>query len=96
MKKLLAVLMVAGMVACFATGCSGVRQSQGTYVAHATSFHLFGLKIPGDSLEMAEAQVPASAKSKQTIMAAPSDWTSVTGVLNNIIGFNCAAIGGEL
>lgn len=96
MKKLLTLLVVLAMVSPLLVSCAGVRTGKGTYVAHATAFHFFSFKIPADALEMAEEQVPANAKTKQTIAAAPSDWTSVSGILNNILSFNCAAIGGEL
>jgi len=96
MKKVIAIVVLMGLVGGLGAGCAGVRTADETYVAHGTAFHFFGIKLPGDSLEMAEKQVPSNAKTKQTILAGPSDWTSVLGVMNNIFGFSHAKIGGEL
>lgn len=94
MKRIRIVVGVA-TVAALLSGCAGVRHSGDLFVAHGESFHVLGLKIPADELELARGKTPPNA-TETTVYARASDWTSVTGILNNIWpGFHAAFISGK-
>lgn len=80
-----AVLMLAG--------CSGVRESNGTFVAHAESFRIIGIAIPGDDQQAALDRVPPGAKI-ENVNSSAADWTSFWGFFGNLFGFNYTQIGG--
>jgi len=88
MKKLL----LLGVLAASAS-CAGMRENGDSYTAHAEAFNLFGLQIPHDDYEAAWAEVPEGTE-VVTIASTPSDWDSVLGVLNRIIGFSSTQISG--
>jgi len=71
--------------------CVGVRSTDDNYTVHAETFHLFGLEIPGNDHDAAWAKVPAGAE-VHTVRSTPSDWTSVFGILTNILGFSSTEI----
>jgi hypothetical protein len=98
MKQRAVLVLTAslGLLALALNGCAGVRTAEGTYVAHGTALTIFGFDIPDDSLKLANDKVPSSATSKQTIAASARDWTSFWGILNSILSFNSATIGGEM
>ena len=74
-----------------ATSCVGVRQTGDHRTAHAEAFHLLGLTIPSDDNAKAWEKVPAGAEIV-TVRSSPSDWTSVLGVINNLLGFSTTEI----
>lgn len=90
-KKFLSSLGVAALL--MTVGCSGVRESSGTFAAHGEAFRIFGYAIPGDDQQAALDRVPAGA-TITNVSASPADWTSFTGILRNIISFGCTQIGG--
>ena len=75
------------------TGCSGLRESQNTFVAHGESFRILGFAIPEDDQQAALDQVPAGA-TITSVGATPADWTSVAGFFGNLFGFHQTSIGG--
>ena len=89
MKKILPLILLAGLSA----SCSGLRETDSTFTAHAESFHILGYAIPGEDNEAAANLVPEGAKI-ETIRSSPADWTSVIGALNNILGFSYTEISG--
>jgi len=93
MRKLVIAVSVLGLMSL--VGCSGVRSSNGTFVAHAESFRILGMAIPGDDQQAALDQVPRGAKITN-VSASAADWTSFVGFLGNIIGFHGTQIGGTL
>jgi len=91
MKKLLATITI--VLLC--SSCSGLRQTEGTFSTHATSFRILGFAIPGDDGQAAYGLVPEGA-TITTVQATPVNWTSIIGVLQNILGFSTTQIGGTL
>ncbi len=78
------------------TGCSGLRTTDTTYMAHAENFNFLFLQIPGgDSQERAMALMPQGA-SIDTLISTPDDMTSFLGVLNRIIGLDYTTINGRI
>ncbi|MDP6850948.1 MAG: hypothetical protein QGH51_02520 [Planctomycetota bacterium] len=78
-----------------AASCSGVHYTDGTFSAHAESFVLFGFEIPGDDMAAARAEVPNDESVTITsVSSSPDDWSSLFGILNNIIGVHCTQISG--
>lgn len=86
--------LAAALIA--STGCAGTRSAEGHFTAHATSFRLLGFPIPEDDLEaavdLAEDEYPDGEI--VTILSNPADWTSVTGILSQILGFTTTIVGG--
>ena len=89
MKKLLPLVLLAGLTA----SCSGLKETDSTFTAHAESFRIFGIAIPGEDNQAATELVPEGAEI-ETIRSTPADWTSVLGALNNIFGFSYTEISG--
>ncbi|MBT3339867.1 MAG: hypothetical protein HOM34_07235 [Planctomycetes bacterium] len=75
--------------------CAGVQVSDDTFSAHAEALVILGFELPGDEALAAEALVPEGAI-VQTVYSSPDDWTSLLGVLNNILGVHYTIIGGSL
>jgi hypothetical protein len=90
-NKLLACLGIAALL--LTTGCSGLRESQNTFVAHGECFRIFGFAIPEDDQQAALDRVPAGA-TITTVGASPADWTSVIGFFGNLFGFHQTSISG--
>lgn len=88
MKKL---ILLAALAA--SASCAGMRDNGDSYTAHAEAFNLFGLQIPHDDYQAAWDQVPEGGE-VVTIASTPSDWDSVVGILNRIIGFSSTQISG--
>ncbi len=82
MKK--SILPTALLLA-LASSCVGTRSTGDRHTVHAESFHLLGLEIPGDDPAEAWAHVPEGAEIV-TVRSSPSDWTSLTGILTNLLG----------
>ncbi len=89
MKKAL----IAGCAVLMLAGCAGVRESNGTFVAHAESFRLLGFAIPHDDQQAALNQVPAGGKI-ENVSSTPADWTSFYGFFGNLFWFHMTQIGG--
>lgn len=86
---------LVGMAMVASTACSGVRTTDQTYSAHAESFNILFLQIPGgDTQQRAMALVPEGGEI-QTISSAPKDTSSLIGVINRIIGIDITFINGS-
>jgi hypothetical protein len=75
--------------------CAGVQTTSTSFAAHAESFVIFGYEIPGEDITAAEALVPQGA-TIVTMTSTPDDWTSIMGVINNIMGIQRTSISGTL
>lgn len=91
MRKIVVAASVLGLISL--AGCSGIRQSSGTFVAHAESFRIFGLAIPGDDQQAAYNLVPRGA-TVTNVSSSAADWTSLVGFFGNLFGFHGTQIGG--
>lgn len=87
------VAMAAMSLVAVVSGCAGVRQSKGTFVAHAESFRFFGVVLPEDDQQAALDQVPAGGKITN-VSSTSADWTSFLGILGNVMGIHTTQIGG--
>ena len=84
------------VAACVLTGCSGLRTTDSTFMAHAENVNFLFLQIPGgDSQERAMALMPQGAHI-DTLISTPDDMTSFLGVLNRIIGLDYTTINGRI
>ncbi|MCG9781350.1 hypothetical protein L1D52_03210 [Vibrio brasiliensis] len=90
MKKL---LLIAGVISSLA-GCSGITHNDDVYTAHAESFNIVGLQIPGNTQDRAMELVPEGA-TIETIQSTNSDTDSALGVINRILGVDYVQIGGK-
>ena len=90
-------LAVLSICAALATSCSGFREANGHFTVHAESFRLFGFAIPACdqdvATKLAAEQFPGATIITQG--STPADWTSLWGVLGNIMSFNCTVISGK-
>lgn len=78
------------------SGCSGLRTTDTTFMAHAENFNFLFLQIPGgDSQARAMALMPEGAQI-DTLISTPDDMTSFLGVLNRIIGLDYTTINGRI
>lgn len=91
LNHLLFVLSI--MVVC--SGCSGIRKSDNAFYTHAESFRVLGYSIPGDDQARARMLVPADAQIV-SVRSTPADWTSVIGIIGNILWIHETEIGGTL
>ena len=91
MRKITIMVAAAGLA--LLSGCSGMRQSNGTFVAHAEAIRLFGFAIPADDQQAALDAVPKGA-TITSVQSSPADWTSLFGILGNIIGIHSTHVGG--
>ncbi|NRB66270.1 MAG: hypothetical protein HRU48_02710 [Vibrio sp.] len=89
MKKLLCILGVMSLA-----GCSGITHNDEVYTAHAESFNIVGLQIPGNTQDRAMELVPEGA-TVETIQATDSDTDSVLGIINRIIGIDYVQVAGK-
>ena len=76
--------------------CSGIQTGDDTFVTHAESFVILGMEFPGDDLTTAEGLVPDGAKIETVNSPMADDWTSLQGILNNILGVHMTQISGTL
>lgn len=90
-KKAFSALAIAALF--LTVGCSGVRESTGTFSAHGEAFRFFGIAIPSDDQQAALDKVPAGA-TITSVAASPADWTSFVGFFGNLMAFNGTHIGG--
>lgn len=92
MKTPIIALLSLGLLA----GCSGLRTTETTFMAHAENFNFLFLQIPGgDSQARAMALVPEKA-SIDTLISTPDDMTSFLGVLNRLLGMDYTSINGRM
>ena len=89
MKKLLCILGVMSLA-----GCSGITHNDEVYTAHAESFNIVGLQIPGNTQDRAMDLVPEGA-TVETIRSTDSDTDSALGIINRIIGIDYVQVGGK-
>ena len=90
-RKSLVTMCAVSLVAL--AGCAGVRESNGAFVAHAESFRIIGIAIPGDDQQAALDKVPAGGKITNVTSSA-ADWTSFWGFFGNLFGFHMTQVGG--
>ena len=91
MTQLKNVILCASLISLAA--CSGIRTSGNSFTTHAESFRLLGMQIPENDQAKALSLVPAGAKI-DTQATTPTDWTSLVGVLSNIIWFGGTQVSG--
>lgn len=89
MKRLLCILGLISLA-----GCSGITHNEEVYTAHAESFNIVGLQIPGNTQDRAMELVPEGA-TVETIQSTNSDTDSALGILNRIIGIDYVQVGGK-
>ena len=75
-------------------GCSGIRTADGHYTVHAECLRIVGFAIPCDDQAKAASLVPEGA-TVLTEISTPADWTSVWGVLGNLLGLHYTFIAGD-
>jgi len=92
MKKLLVLsFLVIGL-----SGCSGIRQTDETFDAHAENVNVLFMQFPGgDTQERAMELAPENAEIV-TIKSTVADTSSFLGVLNRIIGVDQTKIAGVI
>ncbi len=94
--KLSARALAASCLIMLATsGCSGIRKTDSTFMTHAESIRIVGYSIPGNDQERAKELVPAGANIV-TVQSTPADWTSVVGIIGNILWINATQISGTI
>jgi hypothetical protein len=77
------------------TSCSGMRETNNQFTTHAGCFRFLGNAIPEDDQASARALVPNGPNVKITsIHSTPADWTSVRGIIGNVIGLHSTTISG--
>jgi hypothetical protein len=92
MKSTIPATLIA---AALLSGCAGIRETNNQFTTHAECFRFIGNAIPADDQAAARALVPAGAKVKITNLGStPADWTSVLGIIGNVIGFHSTTISG--
>jgi hypothetical protein len=88
-KKILFITVLFSVAA-----CSGLRTTDDAYSAHAENFNILFLQIPGgDTQKRALALAPEGGEIK-SMATAPTDLTSVIGVINRIIGIDITVVNG--
>jgi hypothetical protein len=90
MHRVVCCLVVASVVC----GCSGVKHYGDQVTVHAESLNLLGFEIPSNSEERARKLVPPGTEI-HTAASNPTDWTSVLGIFNRIIGIGWTQISGK-
>ena len=79
----------------FLSGCAGIRETNNQFTTHAECFRFIGNAIPADDQAAARALVPTGPKVSITNLNSTSaDWTSITGIIGNIIGFHQTTVSG--
>ena len=91
MKKILLLSLVTAMF----SSCAGIRETNNQFTTHAECFRFFGNAIPADDQAAARALVPNGPNVKITsIHSTSADWTSVFGIIGNIIGLHSTTVSG--
>jgi hypothetical protein len=92
MKSTIPATLIA---AALLSGCAGIRETNNQFTTHAECFRFIGNAIPADDQAAARALVPAGSKVNITnLNSTPADWTSVLGIIGNVIGFHSTTISG--
>lgn len=86
-------IVISGLIAVSVLGCAGIQKNGNAFTTHAESFNIIGFQIPGDQYKTAYDLVPANG-SIHTATSNPSDWSSVLGVINRIIGVSYTEVSG--
>lgn len=73
--------------------CSGIRKSPQGFTTHAESIRVLGFAFPEDDKLVAHNLVPAGAEIV-TATSSPADWTSVLGVIGNVLWIGHTQISG--
>lgn len=93
MFKTLLPIAIASLIT---SGCSSMEKNEKTFNAHAESFNILFLQIPGgNTQDRAMALVPEGAE-VETIISVDSDTNSLLGVLNRILGVDYTQVNGVL
>jgi len=75
--------------------CSGLQANDGVFSAHAESLVILGMEIPGDDFAAAHEELAEIPNAKITsVYSSPDDWTSLVGIISNILGIHFTTIGG--
>lgn len=93
-KSIMKKYVVLSLLLCAVSACSGMQKTGDTFTVHSESFNIVGFQIPGGEYAKARSMVPAGAE-VHTVHANPSDWDSLLGVLNRIIGVSYTEISGK-
>ena len=82
MKNLLILpFLVIGL-----SGCSGIRQTDAAFDAHAENVNVLFMQFPGGDTQERAMELTPKHSEIVTIKSTVSDTSSVLGVLNRIIG----------
>lgn len=97
MKMKMKMRLEVGMLllALCLNGCSGVRQSGNVIHTHAEAIKVFGYSIPNDDQQKALELLPAGA-TITNLESTPADWTSLLGVLGNLLWVDITQVSAEL
>ena len=91
MKKILLLSITTAMF----SSCAGIRETNNQFTTHAECIRFFGNAIPADDQAAARALVPNGPNVKITdVHSTSADWTSVFGVIGNIIGLHSTTVSG--
>ena len=88
LKKTLLLLIAAALSA-----CAGIRQTNNQFTTHAESLRIIGIAIPRDDQKAARDLVPEGGKITD-VVSTPADWTSLIGILRNVLGFHQTSVSG--
>ena len=93
MKKF--IILISTLVLLASSGCSGIRKNGNSFTTHAESIRILGFQIPENDQEKAISLVPNGAKI-DTQTTTPTDWTSLIGVISNILWIGQTQISGTI
>ncbi len=89
LKKLILIAALLNLAA-----CSGLRTTDNAYSAHAESFNIFFLQIPAEDTQKRAMELVPKGSEIKTVNSSAKDLTSLTGVLNRLLGFDYTYING--
>ena len=76
-------------------GCAEVHRRDGRFTASAYSANILFVQIPKDPIDTASKKVPAGA-TITNVSDTPSDWRTLPGFINRLLGVGWAQIGGTV
>lgn len=76
-------------------GCAEVHRRDGRFTASAYSANILFFQIPKDPMDTVSKKVPEGAK-VTNVSDTPSDWRTIPGFFNRLLGFGWAQIGGTV
>jgi hypothetical protein len=88
-------MTLMGMALLAVTACSGIRTADQTYSAHAESFNILFLQIPGGDTQQRAMELVPEGGEITTIDSTPKDVTSLLGFINRLIGIDITFINGS-